>query len=343
MIRAKMAIINVISANHMSLRVAFITCDQMLLSSLTLPREMLQAAEDSSRSRRNSSGMQVDYLSANGGPLKTSCGMILHTSSLDDSTLYDLIYLPALWRNPRLALEKNQPIMPWLQRQHTNGAIIGAAGTGVCFLAQQGLLDERPASTHWFYLDRFSQLYPNVDLKRQHLITRAGNLYCAASINALADLTVHFINHFYGGNTAAHVERHFSHEARNSFEIVTYREETNKSHHDEDIIQMQLWLHQNFFKAFRLADVAKMFGMSVRNFNRRFLSATGKSPLSYLQDLRIDEARELLKNSNLCISEVAEKVGYQDTGHFTRIFKKSNGVTPQDFKKSVRRKLFSLE
>ena len=79
---------------------------------------------------------------------------------------------------------------------------------------------------------------------------------------------MHFIRHFYGSSIASHVERHFSHEARKSYENVTYREDDSERHHDEDIIQIQLWLHQHYAQPVQLADVSKQFGMSLRNFYR---------------------------------------------------------------------------
>jgi len=82
--------------------------------------------------------------------------------------------------------------------------------------------------------------------------------------------------------------------------------------------------------------------MSNRNFDRRFKAATGKTPLRYLQEIRIANARDLLKNSNLNILEVAQRVGYQDTAHFSALFKSLTRMTPSAFRKSVRSKLFSL-
>jgi len=79
----------------------------------------------------------------------------------------------------------------------------------------------------------------------------------------------------------------------------------------------------------------------VRTFNRRFKSATGQSPLQYLQEIRIETAKDLLKTSNLSISEVAFKVGYHDMGHFTGLFKKLLATTPSDYRSTVRAKLFS--
>ncbi|HQQ62463.1 MAG TPA: helix-turn-helix domain-containing protein [Pseudomonadales bacterium] len=330
-------------ASVSSMKIAFVLYEQILATSVALPAEMLLAAADMARARQRKASPDIHFVATRNGAFTSRSGLPLHVNQLIGTQQYDLVYLPALWRNPQTVIRQHGALLPWLQQQHAGGALIGAAGTGVCVLASSGLLDHRPATTHWFYLDRFTAHYPAVDLKPQYLITRAGNLYCAASINALADLTVHFIRHFYGSSIASHVERHFSHEARKSYDNVTYREDDSERHHDEDIIQIQLWLHQHYAQAMQLADVARQFGMSLRNFNRRFLAATGKTPLRYLQGLRIEEGRDLLGNSNLSIAEVAEKVGYQDSSHFSRLFRQTFTVTPLDYRKSMRSKLFSVE
>lgn len=327
-----------------TLRVAFVLCPHVLATSITLPAEMLQAAADHARSRQQGPVLTVEFIGLEANVTSRAGLPLAATHILGNGTTPrpDLIYLPALWRNPQTTVHKMAPLLPWLQDCHAHGAWIGAAGTGVCLLAATGLLDGRPATTHWFYLDRFAAQYPAVDLKRQYFITRAGRLYCAASINALADLTVHFIRHHFGNAIASHVERHFSHEARTPFEEVTYREDDNDRHSDESIIQIQLWLHQHTADPLVLADVAKRFGMSVRSFNRRFLAATGKTPLQYLQSLRMEQARELLKDSNLAISEIAFRVGYHDANNFTQLFRRHTSVTPQEYRKSLRSKLFSV-
>ena len=327
-----------------TLRVAFVLCPHLLATSVTLPAEMLQAAADHARSRQQKLTLHVDFVGLENNVISRAGISLTATHVLGNGAAPcpDLVYLPALWRNPQATVQRMEHLLPWLQACYANGAWIGAAGTGVCLLASSGLLDGRPATTHWHYLDRFAAQYPAVDLKRQHFITRAGNLYCAASINALADLTVHFIRHFFGNAIASHVERHFSHEARKPFDDVTYREDDNDRHSDESIIQIQLWLHQHIAHPLALADVAKQFGMSVRTFNRRFRSATGKTPLQYLQSLRMEQARELLKDSNLAISEIAFRVGYHDTNNFTVLFRRHTSVTPLEYRKSLRSKLFSL-
>ena len=78
----------------------------------------------------------------------------------------DIVYLPALWRNPRKVLSRvSYKLDSWLMENAKQGAEIAAVGSGVSLLARTGLLDEKPATTHWHYFEEFSQQFPNVNLK----------------------------------------------------------------------------------------------------------------------------------------------------------------------------------
>lgn len=334
--------------------VYFVLYQDLLATSLCLPLEMLQAADDLHRANTRQHQLKILRVSDKKDTVTTPGGITITPECLISKLpppakgKYSpgeapLIYLPGLWRNPKRSLSRHKALIPWLKGHIEAGATVCAAGTGSCFLAETGLLDGKPATTHWFYLDAFHESYPDIQLKRQHLITQAGRLYCAASVNALADLTVHLISQLFNPRISAHVERHFSHEARRPFEHTSFLDSQPTRHQDEDVIQIQLWLNQNFNKSFQLADLAKKFDISNRHFDRRFKAATGKTPLRYLQEIRIANARELLKNSNLSILEVTHRVGYSDPAHFSALFKSLTRMTPSAFRKSVRGKLFSVD
>src|SRR5690606_16770455 len=166
------------------------------------------------------------------------------------------------------------------------------------------------------YFDQFQREFPRVQLQRQYFTTKAGTIYCTAGVNALAELLAHLVYRIYGRGVARHVERVFFHEIRNAFEGSRYLDDDHARHGDEDILQAQIWLQDHFDKPVTIADLAARFGFSLRTFNRRFRDAVGESPLEYLQDLRLDSARQLLQSSNLTIAEVAQRCGYQDTAWF---------------------------
>lgn len=326
--------------------IAFLLYPRALLSSITLPTEMLNAADHVYRSHgHHQTCLHIKVATPDVQPVTAPDILPIHPNCrLDDlSDDIDLLYLPALWRNPIPVLKRCHQIIPLLRELASRQTLICAVGTGSCFAAEAGLLDHRPATTHWYFMEAFSRRYPNVQLKRQHLITRAGNLYCAGSINSVADLTSHFIERFYDAGIARQVEAHFSPEIRRSYRQHGFIEGEANHHHDEVIIDAQQWLHDHVTTTAALGALAHQLHMSQRTLNRRFKRATGVSPGRYLQQLRLDHARELLRDSNLSVTEIAAKVGYQDVGYFSTLFRVQMAQSPTEYRKSVRGKLFSME
>jgi len=323
----------------------FLVIEDMLATSITLPIEMMNAAESAARSRsRSAPRLNIATAAKSVMTIPTRSGFSLTPElAIDDISSTDMLIIPSLWRNPRPIIRRNPEIIEWLKQLNEQGTILIAVGTGCCFLAEAGLLKGKAATTHWHYFDQFQRDYPDVELKRQYFITQSGNIYCAASVNAVADLTVHFIHRTYGQEIATHVQRNFSHEIRRAYESTSYYDDKHRYHPDEDIVQAQIWLQDNCQKEILLKSVAEKFDMSVRTFNRRFKNATSKTPLQYLQEIRIDMAKDLLQTSNLSVSEVAYKVGYQDMGHFSSLFKKLLSTTPSEYRSTVRAKLFTAE
>ncbi|WNO10902.1 GlxA family transcriptional regulator [Teredinibacter sp. KSP-S5-2] len=331
----------------MALKVAFVVCEKMLATSLTLPLELLRAAEDIAKTKPKGSTqrqqLSVQVISDINESVTTHTGIRFDTdNSIDDAGELDLIYLPALWRNPNTVINRHHRLIAWLRDQYENGVTIAGVGTGCCFMAEAGILDGKPATTHWHHFDFFQKKYPQINLKRQYFITQAGNLYCTGSVNSLGDLTVHFIQKYFSREVATHVEQHFFHEIRRAYEKPSSLIESNNSHPDEEIVQSQIWIQSNQSKHISVQNLAEQFGMSMRSFNRRFKTATGVSPLTYVQQVRMETAKDLLKTTNLSIGEVMDKVGYHDGSYFTNLFRKIHGTTPSQYRTTVRAKLFSL-
>ena len=110
----------------------------------------------------------------------------------------------------------------------------------------------------------------------------------------------------------------------------------------EGIQKAQDWLFRNFhnFKGeTRVDQLAARVGMSPRNFARRFMAATGETPLAYLHRLRIDAARHLLETGKKGVAEVSAAVGYQDLAFFRRLFKRHTGDAPRDYRERFGRPL----
>ncbi|MBU2885990.1 helix-turn-helix domain-containing protein [Gilvimarinus agarilyticus] len=326
--------------------ITFVLTENMLATGTVLPMEMLRTAQLAYNSDKAAGDRQIELsTTAQANALLSAPAGLqwVPDTTLDSAGVPDIIYLPALWRNPRPTLQRSGELIDWLRACHENGSALCAVGTGCCFMAEAGLLDGQAATTHWHYFDQFQRDYPEVKLKRQHFITQSGRRYCAASVNSLADLTVHFISRLFNRSIAGHVERHFSHEIRRSYESSAYYENDDHPHPDEQMVQVQMWLRDNYARFSSMNELAKRFDMSTRTLNRRFKSATGLTPHTYLTNARMAVARDLLKTSNLSISEIAERCGYQDTAYFADLFKQHLDTNPRDYRATVRAKLFSSQ
>ena len=316
-----------------------------LASSITLPMEILQAASQMASTGRRALP-QVSFVMA--GPdrqwMSLDSGIKLKPDvALKELPTPDLLILPAIWRNPLPTIKASAELINRLPEIAATGARICSVGTASCLLAEAGLLRGKPATTHWNYFERFARRYPDVELKTRHLITQSNNIYCVGSVNSIADLMIHIVEDWFGSRIARAVENQFSPEIRLSFNAAAYQNMASSSHHDETVLEGQLWLQEHLSGSLNMQDLAAHLGLSTRTLNRRFNQATGLSPNAYLQGLRITTAKDLLRSSNLAISEVAWQVGLQDVSYFSQFFKTHNGMSPLQYREAARGKLFALK
>ncbi|MFV0276687.1 MAG: GlxA family transcriptional regulator, partial [Parahaliea sp.] len=315
-----------------------------LATSVTLPMEILQAASQMASVEQRGQP-QVRFVLAgpepNPGPLRLASGVTLRTDlGFTQLPALDLLILPAIWRNPLPTLRQAAPWLGLLADIASSGTRICSVGTASCLLAEAGLLDGRPATTHWNYFSRFAQRYPQVELKTRHLITQSDNIYCVGSVNSIADLMVHIVEDWFGTRIAKAVEQQFSPEIRRSFRAAAYQGRARGSHHDETVLEAQQYLQDHLGKEVSLATLARRLELSPRTLNRRFREATGVSPRQYLTGLRLATARDLLRRSNLSIGDICWQLGLQDVSYFSRLFRRHHGISPMRYRRAARGKLF---
>ena len=324
----------------------FICYPRALSTSLSLPMEMIAAANSVARINRvKKAGWQCKVVSAVSEPdepIEFAKGLrILPEFEIHSAPIADRVFLPPIWGKPDVIVDRNPEFIDWIKERHAEGTQLIATGTGVGLLAKAGLLDNKVATTHWYYFDTFEKKYPKVNLQRHHFITQAGRLYCCGSINSLVDLTTYFIENYFGKEVTQVIEQHFSHEINRTYDKPWYSTGAAR-HPDEGIIEVQQWMQSHYAHPFNLQALAELANMSVRNFSRRFKVAVGKSALAYGNDLKMEAARELLKETNLSHQDIADQVGFKDAAYFSRQFKIKNKITPKEYREMVRGKLFNL-
>ena len=321
--------------------IALLALPNAMASSLTLPLEMLNAVSDQLKVSK-STPARTRLIGISNQPVASAGGMMLHPEgSIDDNLHYQLIVLPTRWRHPLKGVKQQNALFNWLQHQYQQGATLCTVGTGSYLLAEAGLLNGQPATTHWHYFEDFAARYPDVQLIRNYLITEANRIYCAGSVNSIADLIVHIIGEIWGTPIAYRVERQFSPEIRRPFHSHAYRVGQTDLHRDEAIANAQSYIRKHFAQPLNISRLALESGLSNRTFQRRFRAATGQSALDYLNALRLRTARELLQQSNLAVTEIAQTVGITEPSYFSRLFKRQYNETPAEYRKKVRAKLFN--
>ncbi|ASP39509.1 AraC family transcriptional regulator [Bacterioplanes sanyensis] len=323
--------------------VSLLALPKMLSSSIAIPMEMLEAARARLLLQRaGDSDFTIELVARQREPMTMLGGFPLQPHKACSEVEHtDLIVVPALWRNPRPVVKHEDSVVRWLRQRYLQGASIVAVGTGVCMVAAAGLLDGQVATTHWHYLDAFARDYPRVKLQRERLLTQAGRIYCAASVNSGADMMVHLLAMLYGKPLALAIEQQFSPEVRNPLDKGVFHDDQYSRHADEAIAHAQSWLRQNMLKPLQLELLAAQVGLSERQLERRFKQVTELTPGQYLQRLRCDQACELLQHSNLSVADIASATGFSDSSHLGRVFRRWLQQTPGQYRQKVRLKLFS--
>jgi transcriptional regulator GlxA family with amidase domain len=244
----------------------------------------------------------------------------------------DLIVLPTAEIDLEDSARANAPLVPWIRRWHMRGATIAAICTGVSVVAEAGLLDGKPATTHWGVVEQFRRRYPRVQWQPERFITESGRILCGGGVYAAIDLSLYLVEKYCGHEVAVETAKSLLLETPRTWQSA-YGTAPPRSAHDDDAIQKaQAWLFRNFKEEVRVEELAAKMGMSPRNFARRFAAATGQTPLAYLHRLRIDAARHLLEAGKKGVADVSEAVGYHDLAFFRRLFKRHTGSPPRAYR-----------
>ncbi len=259
--------------------------------------------------------------------------------SFDDITQADVIVVPTIGGPIDQVLRFNPELITTLQQAHDSGCMIAGNCTGNFLLAEAGILNGRSATTHWGFKDEFEQRYPNVNLKTDQMITRDDNVYCAGGGLAWFDLGLHIIERCVGFDAAIQTAKAFVIDYRRDSQLSYSLMRLAKPHQDELVKKVQVLLEENYGGEFNIQQLADRFSVSKRTLIRRFNLALGMPPNTYLQSIRIERAQKMLEESTDNVDVIMNKVGYEDTSSFRRLFKKKTGLTPTEYRSRFSRRL----
>ncbi len=244
----------------------------------------------------------------------------------------DIIIIPAIQGDIQQALTANQELIPWLIKQYKGGAAIASLCLGSFLLASTGLLKGKKCTTHWSAATNFRNMFPDIDLVPDKIITDEGGIYSSGGALSSFNLILYLIEKYAGRDIAILISKTFMIEIDRDSQSPFMIFNGQKEHQDEPITKAQEFIEQNFDDKITVDQLASMFALSRRNLERRFKSATSNSILEYIQRVRIEAAKKRLESARLNVNEVMYEVGYSDSKAFRNTFKKITGLSPGQYR-----------
>lgn len=275
----------------------------------------------------------VNAVSIDGHAPRNQLPIVVQPSgAIHDVERTDLIVVPTAGLDLTQVCARNAPLVPWLRQWRGRGAAIAGICTGVSLLAEAGLLEGRPATTHWAIVAACRQRYPGVRWQPERFITESDGLYCSGGLYASIDMSIYLVEKYFGHEVAVQTSRSLLVETPRTWQAIYSAEPPPRVHGDERVGKVQRWLYVHFREDVKFDALAADVGMSARTFNRHFKAATGETPMEYLHRLRVNAAKHLLEAERKTVQEVSVGVGYEDAAYFRSLFKRYTGIAPQAYR-----------
>ena len=244
----------------------------------------------------------------------------------------NLIIIPSLNYSYQKTVKENKAMIDWMEQQYKHGAEIASICTGAFLLASSGLLDGKTCSTHWAVADNFRMMFPKVNLQTDKLITDEAGIYTNGGAYSFLNLVLYLVEKYYDRQTAIFCSKVFQIEidrqSQSAFTIFTGQ----KLHGDEMVKKAQAYIESNLDEKISIEDLSSKFAVGRRNFDRRFIKATGNTPVEYAQRAKIEAAKKAFETTRKTINEVMYEVGYSDVKAFREVFRKVTGISPLEYR-----------
>lgn len=244
----------------------------------------------------------------------------------------DLILIPSLVHDFQKATDGNKLLADWVAKQYRNGAEVASMCTGAYLLASAGLLDGKKCSTHWRTANNFRSLFPHVILQEEKLITDEHGIYTNGGGYSFLNLAIYLVEKYYDRQAAIYCSKimqvEIDRQSQSAFIIFSGQ----RMHGDEMVKKAQLYIESKLDEKITVEDMSSKFAVGRRNFDRRFIKATGNTPVEYTQRVKIEWAKKAFENTRKTVNEVMYEVGYSDLKAFREVFRKITGMSPLEYR-----------
>jgi AraC family carnitine catabolism transcriptional activator len=274
-------------------------------------------------------------LSVDGAPVAASNGISLNAeSAFADADHAQTVFVVAGFE-PLVCYSR--ALGDWLKRLDRARATLGGIDTGAFILAEAGLLRPTDSVTlHWEALSAFRERYPAVQASEELFEIGERRITCAGG-TASIDMMLDLISRSHGAALASSISEQF----------VVSRIRQRSDHqrmeiaarygvHNRKLIQVIGVMEQNMEEPLTPADLAQEIGVTRRQLERLFCSSLKDTPTHFYLQLRLDRARELLRQTDMSITAICVACGFESPSHFSRTYRARFGASPRDDRRPVR-------
>lgn len=248
----------------------------------------------------------------------------------------DIVCIPDFFVSP----EKNitglyLPEAQWLKQTHARGAMLASACSGAMLLGEAGLLKNCDATIHWGYVAALANNYPGVNVRIDQSLVFSGEaqrIIMAGGGSSWQDLALYLIARHVGLKEAMEIAKIYILEWHNNGQ-QSFASLSNLRRADDMVInKCQEWVALNYKTHAPVSAMVALSALPERTFIRRFVKATGMTPMSYVHALRLEEAKQMLEASDLPVEAIANETGYEDSSFFGRLFRRKTRLTPMQYR-----------
>jgi transcriptional regulator GlxA family with amidase domain len=277
----------------------------------------------------------IKLLASEAGPFATSSGTKLiadagwHDADWDIDTLV-VVGAPDEYLN--LAL-KDRKLIEWLKNNGNRARRLVSVCTGVFLLAEAGLLEGRRVTTHWMDVERLRREYPGVTVEPDAIYVRDGQVSTSAGVSSGVDLALALVEEDCGRKVALSIARRMVLYLKRPGGQTQFSTQLRAQMAVEGpLARLLAWLEEHAHLKLSVEDMAERAAMSPRNFARIFMKETGMTPLTYLDQIRLERAIRLLENTVCPMEMVASGSGFSSGEQLRRVFRRRMGITPIEYR-----------
>ncbi|WP_037603861.1 GlxA family transcriptional regulator [Streptacidiphilus rugosus] len=283
-------------------------------------------------------GYLVRIATADGGPVTTSSSVRLMADlARDDVTgpIDTLLVAGAI----KLVDDGVEPVIDhevtaWLRRAAPQARRIGSICAGAHLLAAAGLLEGRPATTHWLTAARLAADHPSVRVDSDPIFIRDGRVWTCAGVTSGMDMALAMVAEDHGQDLALATARMMVMYVKRSGGQSQFSVPLSvQGSEDDRIDELRRWIAEHLTADLSLEALAARTHLSVRHFTRLFHQRTSTTPAAYVEAARLEAARRLLEDSDRSLPEVAAASGLGSVETLHRVFRRRLGTTPAEYRR----------